>query len=139
MADSFFKLDETPTDILTVVFEYKQRQKILSHLPQYTSLPPLARYADGVARTYRTFGEKNAFAEIKKHPETPKGKSLAYAFLLAFRKGTETKWKYSKEEIEYGEFLTPYARALLDATPDSYSKVLQELLTVSGSSEIIPQ
>jgi hypothetical protein len=49
------------------------------------------------------------------------------------------KWKYSKEEVEYGEFLKDHARKLLDVQPEKYSAVLQELLTVCGSSEVIPQ
>jgi hypothetical protein len=103
----------------------------------YKSLPPLATFADTVARTYMTFGEKKALVEIKNHPDTPKAKSIAYAFLLALGKGTEIKWKYSKEEIDYGEFLQGYAKKLLTVGPEQYSLVLQELLTVSGSSETI--
>ncbi len=137
MADSFFKLDDTPSNISTMVFEYSERQEILSQLPQYSSLPPLAKFADNVARTYKTFGEKKALSEIKKRPENPKGRSLAYAFLLVFNKGQDTKWKYSKEEIEYGEFLKEYAKNLLEAKPKRYSKNLQELLTACGSNEKI--
>ena len=137
MADSFFKLDDTPSNILTVVFEYKQRQNVLSQLPHFESLPPLATFADNIARTYRTFGKKNALGEIKKRPDSPKGRSLAYAFLLAFDKEKDTKWKYSKDEIEYGEFLMQYAKGLLEAEPKKYKKTLQELLTNSGSNEKI--
>ena len=137
MANSFFKLDDTPSNIVTTVFEYKKRQNILSELPRYESLPSLARFADNVARTYKTFGEKKALGEIKKRPENPKGKSVAYAFLLVFKKGEDTKWKYSKEEIEYGEFLKEYAKNLIDAQPRNYSKALQNLLTASGSDEKI--
>jgi len=137
MADSFFKLDDIPSNILAMVFEYEQRQKILAQLPHFESLPPLATFADNIARTYRTFGKKTALGEIKKRPDNPKGKSLAYAFLLAFEKGKDTKWKYSKDEIEYGEFLTEYAKNLLDASPKKYTKALQDLLTASGSNEKI--
>ncbi|UCD14338.1 MAG: hypothetical protein JSW60_02685 [Thermoplasmatales archaeon] len=137
MADSLFQLDDTPSNILTMVFEYRERQKILSKLPQYTSLPPLANFADTVARTYKTFGKKETLSEIKKKPDTPKGRSLAYAFLLVFRKGEDTKWQYSKQEIEYGEFLKEYAKNLLEAEPQKYSKALQDLLTASGSNEKI--
>lgn len=137
MADSFFNLDDTPTNILLLVFEYKKRQEILSQLPHYKSLPPLASFADNVARTYKTFGKKIAIAEIKKRIDTSKGRSLAYAFLLSFEKGQDTKWQYSKQEIEYGEFLKEYAKKLLDATPKSYSKALQNLLTASGTDEKI--
>jgi hypothetical protein len=137
MADSLFQLDDTPTNIVMLAFEYQQRRSILSKLPVFDSLPPLAAFVDTVARTYMTFGEKKALAEIKKHPDTPKAKSIAYAFLLAFGKGTEVKWKFSKEEIDYGEFLKDHARRLLDVKPEAYSAVLQELLTASGSSETL--
>jgi hypothetical protein len=135
LADSLVNLDETASNIVTLAFEYQQRSAILSKLPVYHQLPPLAAFADTVARTYMTFGEQKALAEIKKHPDTPKAKSIAYAFLLVFGKAVETKWKYSKEEIEYGEFLKDHAKKLLDVAPAEYSTALQELLTASGSSE----
>jgi hypothetical protein len=138
MAESFFRLEDTPSNIITLALEYNQRKNILATLPQYGSLPPLASFADRVARTFKTFGEKNALAELKKHPDTPKAKSVAYAFLLTFGKATDVKWKYSKEEIEYGEFLTPYTKKLLDAESSHYQKALQELLNASGSSETLP-
>ena len=137
MAGKFFSLDDTPSDILEAVFKYEARQQILSRLPKYKALPPLARFADHIARTYKTFGEKKTLAEIKKRPDTPKGKSLAYAFLLVFGKGKDKKWKYSQIEIEYGEFLKEHAKKLLDSQPKKYHKALQGLLTASGSSESI--
>ena len=138
-ATSLFQLNDTPSNIVSLAYEYKQRRMILSQLPSYDSLSPLAGFADTITRAYKTFGEKKALTEIKNHPDTPKGKSIAYAFLLAFGKGAEVKWKYSKEEIDYGEFLKNHARKLLDANPEQYSIVLQELLTACGSSETVPQ
>jgi len=137
-AESLYHLDDTPSNIVMFAFEYIQRQKILSQLPNFGSLPPLASFADSVARTYRAFGEAKAIAEIKKHPDTPKGKSLAYAFLLSFGKAAERKWKYSKEEIDYGGFLQNHVKKLLDCNPEEYRDTLQELLISSGSSEKIP-
>ena len=116
---------------------YKERQKVLSQLPNYKSLPSLAKFADSVARTYKTFGEKETFVEIKKRPDNPKAKSIAYAFLLAFGKGQDKKWQYSQIEIEYGEFLKEYAKKLLDSKPKGYNKALKDLLTASGSEEKI--
>jgi len=137
MAEKFFHLDETPSDILEAVFKYKERQQILSQLPRYKSLPPLAKFADHIAKTYKTFGEKETLGEIKKRPDNPKGRSLAYAFLLVFKKGKDKKWQYSQVEVEYGEFLKQYAKKLLDSQPKEYHKALQELLTASGASENI--
>jgi len=137
MAESFYNLDETPSSILEMTFDYKERQQILSQFPHYKSLPPLAKFADHIAKTYKTFGEKKALTEIKKRPNNPKGKAVAYAFLLAFGRGEDTKWQYTPMESEYGEFLKEYAKKLLKAKPNQYNKALQELLTASGSSEEI--
>ena len=92
---------------------------------------------DGVVRTYKTFGEKEAIAEFKKRPDDPKGKSISYAFLLAFGKAEDKKWQYSQIEIEYGDFLKEYVKKLLDSEPENYHKAFQELLIASGSSENI--
>ena len=137
MAKKFFSLDDTPSDIFELVFNYRERQQILAQLPKYKSLPQLAKFVDNVVRTYKTFGEKEALAEIKGRPDNPKGKSIAYAFLLVFGKAKDKKWQYSQVEIEYGDFLKEYAKKLLDSEPKKYHKSLQELLTVSGSSENI--
>jgi hypothetical protein len=137
MAKKFFFLDDTPSDILELVSNYQERQQILSQLPKYKSLPSLAKFVDRVVRTYKTFGEKEAIAEIKKRPDNPKGKSIAYAFLLVFGKGKDKKWQYSQVEIEYGEFLKDYAKKMLKSEPKNYHKALQELLVASGSSENI--
>jgi hypothetical protein len=137
MAKKFFSLDDTPSDILELVFNFNERQKILSRLPKYKNLPKLAKFIDDVVRTYKTFGEKEALAEIKKGPDDTKAKSISYAFLLVFGKGKDKKWQYSQVEIEYGEFLKKYAKDLLDSEPKKYHKALKDLLISSGSSENI--
>jgi len=137
LAEKFHQLDDTPSDILELVLNYKERQKILSKLPKYKNLPPLAKFADSVARTYKTFGEKKAIVELKKRPDTPKGKSVSYAFLLYFGKGSDKKWQYSPLEIEYGEFLKDNVKNLIESKPEDYHEKLKELLISSGSSENI--
>jgi hypothetical protein len=137
MAKKFFALDDTPSEILKLVYQYQERQKILSDLPKYKSLPPLADFIDSVVKTYKTFGEKEAMIELKKRPDNPKGKSIAYSFLLVLGKGKDKKWQYSPVEIEYGEFLKDYAKKLLNSEPKKYHSVFKELLVASGSSEDI--
>ena len=137
MAKKFFSLEDSPSNILDLIYSYKERQQILSKLPKYKELPQLASFIDNVVRVYKTFGEKEAIVEIKKRPDDPKGKSIAYAFLLVFGKAQDKKWQYSQVEIEYGEFLKGYAKNLLDSKPEDYHKAFQELLTASGSSENI--
>lgn len=137
MAKKFYQLDDTPSDILELVYNYKERQQILSQLPKYKNLPKLAKFIDNVVRTYKTFGEREALAEIKKRPDDPKAKSVSYAFLLVFGKAKDKKWQYSQVEVEYGEFLKDFAKKLLDSEPKKYHKALKDLLSSSGSSENI--
>ena len=138
MADSFSKLDDTPSNIVSLVFDYQQRQNILAQLPQFSSLPTLAQFADSVARSYKTFGEQKAIQTVMKRPDTPKGKAIAYAFLLYLGKAEDIKWQYSKEEVDYGTFLLDYAKKLLESKPEEYAQTLQELLTASGCDEHVP-
>ncbi len=137
MAEKFYSIKDEPSDILELVYEYKKRQKILSKLPRYQSLPPLAEYADNIARTFKSFGEKKTLVELRKKPNDTKAKSLSYAFLLALGKGKDKKWKYSDVEVEYGEFLKEYAEKLLKSDPELYHKKLKKLLTASGFTEDI--
>ena len=137
MAEKFFALHDTPSDILELVFNFKERQQILSQLPKYKHLPKLAGFIDNVVRTYKTFGKREALAEIKKRPDDTKAKSISYAFLLFFGKAKDKKWQYSQVEIEYGEFLKDYAEKLLESEPKKYHNALKELLSSSGSSENI--
>ncbi len=136
-AEKFYSLDDEPSDILELVFKYKERKKVLSKLPNYKSLPKLAEYADNIARTFKSFGEKKTIVELRKKPEDTKAKSLSYAFLLAFEKAQDKKWKYSDVEIEYGNFLKEYAEKLLQSSPEKYHENLKNLLTACGLTENI--
>ena len=137
MAKKFFDLKEEPSDILELVSNYKKRQEILSKLPRYEKLPSIAEYADNIAKTYKSYGEKKTLIELRDKPSDTKAKSLSYAFLLALGKGSDKKWKYTDVEIEYGNFLKDYAKKLLNSTPKDYHKNLKELLTASGLTDNI--
>ena len=137
LAKKFNKLDETPSDLLELVFSYKERENILSELPKYKSLPPLAKFADQISRLYKTYGKNKILTELKNQSDNTKSRSLAYAFLLVFEKGKDSKWKFSNIEIESGEFLKEFAKDLLDSKPNEYHNALKRLLNASGSSEKI--
>ena len=134
VAENFFSLPDTPSEILETLYKYKDRTEILAKLPDYSNLPALAEFADHIAKTYKIYGKNKVLSELKKSPNTSKAKSISYAFLLAFEKGKDEKWKYSDVEIEYGQFLKDYAKKLLDSDTKNYHQALQDLLTASGSS-----
>lgn len=128
------ELHETPSVIIKTAFELTKRRGIIQQLPHYENLPDVALFADKITRIYKTEGITKMIAAIKQRPDTPQGKAMAYAFLQAVGKAEDKKWKFSKVEIESGDFLTPFAKRLLDGDPESYHSVFQELLKASGSS-----
>lgn len=133
--NQLFSLHETPSVIVKTAVQLQKRRMILQHLPQYSHLPLVPHFIDNLSRIYKTEGTEKMIAAVKQRPDTPQGKAMAYAFLHAVGKAEEEKWRFSKVEIESGEFLTPYVKRLLNDDADSYHIVFQELLKASGSSE----
>jgi hypothetical protein len=138
-AHDLFSLSESPSQIIKLAYDLHQRKEILRNLPSYHALPPLAYFADHLARVYRTEGKEKSIIEAKKHPEGTKGKAISYGFLLAVDKAKDYRWKYKKEEVESGEFLRPYIQTLLTCSTEQYHQSLQDLLTYSGASIDINQ
>ena len=136
-ASTLTHMHDSPSTILKLAFEWQTHQSTLSSLPKFTTLPALAQFADMIARIAKTDGTEKAVREVKKRPDTPQGRSLEYAFLLAFKADKESQWKFTKEEINYGEFLKTHVNALIAADGSDYTTALQSLLTACGSTETI--
>ncbi len=130
-----FLTDEPPSIILKRASKEAKKKKIISKLPTYQSLPPIAKFADKIARTFKTKGEKEAVKVIEGARDTKK-KAVGYSFLLAFgHKGKE--WKYSKVEKELARSIQKYAKEILEAQQEEYHEALQKLVSASGAMEKI--
>lgn len=127
--------NHTPSEILERVYADAERRKILDELPEYKKLPPLAEFADRVARAYRVGGHQGALREIHREKMDVKKKAISYAFLLAIGKTEGEEWKYSDMERDFGNQLAEYASRLLESKGDDYGKALQEMLTMTGSTK----
>ena len=135
IVDELCSLRETPSAIVKTALTFKKRRKVLDQLPRYDQLPSLAGFANHLARVYKTQGKDRVLTELKSIPNETKAKALSYGFLLSLGEAADKKWKFSKVEIESGEFLQPYVQTLLDASADEYHQALQEVLNASGFSE----
>jgi hypothetical protein len=85
---------------------------------------------------------KEADVEIKKKTIISLGgdtkvKSVAYAFLLALKRGEGKKWQYTQTEHDFAQYLKNVANQLLQSEPDEYHDALQNLLSATGSTEKI--
>lgn len=129
---------EKPSDILRLGRESVMHRDIISALPAYDKLPSTAKFADEVARLYRTRGKEETVRFIEKAGiEDASIKSTAYAFLLALGEEKREAWQYAQTEKDFGGFLKEYAERLLNCKPDEYHHSLQKLLRASGSTEEI--
>ena len=127
-----------PSFILKNAAMRAKRRDILSSLPKYKSLPSIAKFADDIAKIYRTKGKEEAirFAEKYSGRDT-KIKSIGYAFLLTMDRTSGKEWQYNKTEIDFASYLKDFVSRLLNAEPKKYNEALKELLAASGSTEKI--
>ncbi|MDD3492138.1 MAG: hypothetical protein PHZ19_01405 [Candidatus Thermoplasmatota archaeon] len=127
----------TPSEILELAFQEKEKQDVLAHLPSFDALPPLADFAHRIATAHRVGGAREAVRVVHGEEMDVKKKAVAYAFLLAMDKAGGEQWRYGDMERDFGGHLEPYARRLLQETGDAYRSALQEMLTAAGSTRTV--
>ncbi|UCF08495.1 MAG: hypothetical protein JSW28_02060 [Thermoplasmata archaeon] len=126
----------SPSQVLREATILTKERDIISALPEYDVLPPIAKFADSIARTYMTQGKEDAVRAIERYKGgDTRIKSVAYAFLLAMDHGASKQWQYSKTEIDFAHFLKEHASELLRSKPDEYHDNLQGLLSATGSTK----
>ena len=64
-------------------------------------------------------------------------KSLACGFYASLDRLKGKEWLFTKEELDYGKYLSTLSKTLLDADAENYEESLQNLMTASGSGETI--
>ena len=113
-----------------------KKRDIISALPDYPHLPPIAKFADNIARIFMTKGKEDALRAIEHYKGgDTRIKSVAYSFLLAMDQGASKKWQYTKTEIDFAQFLKDPASRLLKSKPGEYHDNLQSLLSATGSTK----
>jgi hypothetical protein len=126
----------SPSQILKEATIIMKERDIISALPQYKTLPPIAKFADSIARIYMTQGKEDALRAIEHYKGgDTRIKSVAYSFLLALKQGASKKWQYTKTEIDFAQFLKDPASKLLHSNKGEYHNNLQNLLSATGSTK----
>lgn len=129
-----------PVQILRDAGARKRAKDVLSRLPRFGKLPPIAAYADSIVRTYKIDGRGEAVREVEKsEKKNTKMKSIACGFLVSMNSLEGKEWLFTKEELDYGKYLSEFTSALLKAEGDAYTESLQNLLTASGTGEAIKE
>ncbi len=125
-----------PAQILRDAKIQAQSKNVLDSLPEL-KLGTLGKHADEIARTYKAMGKAETIRLIDRSAKGTKMKSINCGFLKSMNALKGKEWQFTKEELDYGEYLKDFAKALLDSEPSEYREKLQNLLTASGSGETI--
>jgi hypothetical protein len=132
-------VQSSPTTVLRRALIDHRTRTIIERLPKYGRLPAIARFADAVARAYKTEGAEGALKTLERERGSDtRIKSVAYAFLLALGREAAKKWQYDRTEMDFATFLKDKAEDLLEARPEGYHEALQAILSSTGSTEHIP-
>jgi hypothetical protein len=128
----------TPMQVIKDAIVRIKERDIISKLPDYDKLPPIARYADAVARVFMASGADEAARYIERNiPEDGRVRPTALALLKAMDRDTSKVWAFEEHERDFSDYLKDAAKALLDSKPEGYHEALQKLLSATGSTEQI--
>lgn len=126
----------TPSQMVTEAGRMESYKGIEGTLPSFSKLGPVGAYADRIARTAKTEGKEAAMRHIEKSKGADhRMRSVAFAFISALGEGQTKGWQFTREEMDYGAYLAPFAQRLLDGQGEEYAEALKLLLEASGSNE----
>jgi hypothetical protein len=128
----------TPSQMVVEAKRMEGYKGIEATLPQFKKLGPVGSYADRIARIFKTEGKEAALRQIEKTKGADhKLRSVSYGFLSALGEGQTKVWQFTREEADYGEYLAPFAKRLLEEKGDPYANALKLILEASGSNEVL--
>ena len=135
IADSFGNVSKmNPSQTVREAHLRYISSEVISKLPDFGKMGVVTRYADDYAKAAKVGGVDMLKAKIDKlMPKDHITRSLARAFMLAV--SGDAGGKYSKDEVEFGEFLLPFVKEVLDAEGEAYRDKMNVLLTACGCGE----
>lgn len=133
----------TPSRAIAESLEFMKMKNTLSRLPDYekltVKLPDIARFIDRVTRMYLVEQFENILKILdKEHITDTKKKSIVCAFLIIADKLKNNEWRFTKDELDFGMFLSKFAKELLSAEGQNYHDALRVFYEISGGSEKFP-
>jgi len=128
----------TPPQLVTEARRLELAKGVASRLPEFESLGEIGAMADSLARAYKTDGKASMVRALDKmRLKDHRTKALAYAFLHAAGEAEGKTWQFTKEEMDFGTYLSAFASQLMASEKEAYVEALQNILTASGSGETL--
>lgn len=107
---------------------------VVASLPEFKKPGPMTVIADKLAKASKVGGGNMVVETIGKTPlKDGKSRVLASAFALAA--GMEVPVKLSADELDFAQYLMPFAKNVVDAQGEKYRDAMNTLLTACTANE----
>ncbi len=128
----------SPSQLIQEARRLEAARGIHSSLPEYTRLGEVGRLADRLARLYKTEGRSSVARLIDKERQREhRLRAVSYGFLVAVGESEGKSWQFTKEEMDFGSYLSTFVSKFLQSEGEEYHESLQLLIQASGSIERI--
>lgn len=123
-----------PGAVLADAYNRYVSADVVASLPEFKRPGPMTQLADKMAKAAKVGGAQMAIDTASKTSlKDNKSRSVAAAFILAA--GGDPPIKLSKEEREMADYLTMFAKGVINAGGDKYRDAMNTLLTACGARE----
>lgn len=142
-SDSFAeRYTERPRSSFSIVIEEAHRefvsQDVVKNLPVFQKPGPVTKLADDLAKAAKVGGLGMLLEAVSKATlRDSKSKSLAAAFVFAVDPEGKPDLTLSADDMDFADFLRPFAKKVLDADGQTYREEMNTLLMACSSGESV--
>jgi hypothetical protein len=127
-----------PADALADARKKFALADVMGSLPAFDRAGPITQMCDRLAKSAKVGGAQMVLSSLERSfAKDSKSRSISASFLAACDGSAKYPFKLSKEEIDYMEFLIPFAKALIDSEPSKYASNMNTMLTACSSGESV--
>jgi hypothetical protein len=127
-----------PSQVLSEARRMFISADVVASLPEFRKPKPMTRLLDTLAKAAKVGGSNMVVRAISSETlKDHKHRSLAAAFVFAVSPDTELPMHLTDGERDFAEYLTPFAKAVIDADGEKYRDAVNTLLTASSSGESV--
>ena len=107
---------------------------VVASLPEFRKPGQITMVADKMAKAAKVGGGNMVVETVGKTP-LKDGKSRVVAAAFALATGMDAPVKLSADELDFAQYLVPFARSVIDAQGEKYRDAMNTLLTASSAGE----
>ena len=123
-----------PMTVLADAYSIFVSADVVASLPEFKKPGQITMVADKMAKAAKVGGGNMVVETVGKTP-LKDGKSRVVAAAFALATGMDAPVKLSADELDFAQYLVPFARSVIDAQGEKYRDAMNTLLTASSAGE----